>query len=145
MYVFFFCGLGGASSPASGPTKPWPHWHRVSIPSVGLVLISWIRRRCCRYPYSSVLFSLAAKGLGVPARHCSIFGRTSLRHLRLLFLLRGRMWARTRTHTHARTHIRTPTSARTHARTHAHTLTPTCSFVASPVDLLFLVPRLRSA
>ena len=40
-------------------------------------------------------FNLAAKELGVRARHFSIFGRPPSGHLRIfLFLLRGCMWAR---------------------------------------------------
>ena len=86
--LFFLVGVGGASSPASSPTKPRPHLYRVCILSVGPVLIRWIRRRCCRYPYYPIPFSLAARGLGVRARHFSVFPSSG--HFRLLlFLLRA--------------------------------------------------------
>ena len=74
-FTNFFSGRAG--SKLSGQ---WPYKNSdptgMSIPSVGPILINWIRRRCCRYPYSPVPFSLAAKGLGVQALHFFIFRRT---------------------------------------------------------------------
>ena len=132
MYVCYGCvwvGIKGASSPASGPTKPWPHWHSVSIPLVWPILINWISR-CCRYP---IPLSLAAKGLGVPARDFSIF-RRPLRATFVFFFFyytgaceRGHTHTRghIHTHTHAYMHTHVHTHTPRHAHTHVHTHAPT--------------------
>ena len=78
---------------------------RVSIPLVGSVLINWIRRRFCRYPYSPIPFCLAAKRLGVRARHFSTCGCPPSGHLRILLFLCRHQHIRTHTHKHIHTHI----------------------------------------
>ena len=109
VYVCVFCvGVVKASSPDCGPTKPRPRQYRLSIPSEGPVLIRWIHHRYRRYPCSPVAFRHAAKGLGVLARHFSIFGFPSSGHLIFFFVYYAdacaRIYTRTRTHAHSSLH-----------------------------------------
>ena len=111
-----FIGHEGSKTPSSGLTKPRSYRDYVSIPSVRHVLIHCIRRRCCHYPYSHVLFILVAKGLEVRAQYFSVFVRPPSNHFPLdLLLLHGCMWSCTRIRICLHTDTRIRTSAYAHS------------------------------